>query len=466
MLLFALFALVDLAKQRRSAVVTAAAVLIAIGASSWLLRPLWIDSMSGQLLTACELAGFLVLIAIGLPIAFVLLLVSTLYLGISGVAEPTLLVRQMNEGISRVVLLAIPMFILAGLIMARGGPGERISQFVGLLLGHFRGGPLQAIIVSMFLFSGLSGSKSADIVAVGTTMTGAAHNRGYTRGDIAATLNAAAVMGETIPPSIAMLLLGSITSVSVATLVLGACLMLVTYLGARAKGMERTVRPSLNAVVRQSLSAIPALLLPVILSVGLRLGLASPTEISAYAVIYGFLVSAFWYRGLSSRDLFAVAKDTSAMTGMILCVVAASTTLSWSLSVQQVSQSIADAVVSTASSQWEFMLLTIATLIVLGAFLEGAPALIIFAPLLMPVATRLGINPVHYAVVLIIAMGYGAHAPPIGVGLYVACLVAKARIEETVKPLLPYLLILLAGLILIALVPSLSLALPALFGKH
>ena len=468
MLIIAAFAAVKLlARPRRTALVAGAIALVAIVA---LLAP----AAFGVVLpdpggVALCLILLLVLLAIGVPVGFGLATVAFLFGYVTGSVPPSAAPSTMLESINNPILLAIPFFIFAGLIMTAGGLSRPLSDLVGMLVGRIPGGLLHVVVVTMYLFSGLSGSKLADVAAVGSSMKDVLRRNGYPPEETAAVLAASASMGETVPPSIAMIVLGSITSLSIGALfaagiipaaVIALCLMAIIYVRARrSRDRRRDVQRSLLEGLRVLLRAVPALLVPVILVGGIVTGVATPTEVSTFAVIYGLLV-ALLYRMLSGRGLWELASEAAASSGMILFITAMASAFSWTLAIAQVPQAIAAALSALPGGGWVFLLGSAAAIVVMGALLEGLPALLIFGPLLVPVAAKVGVDPLQFGIVLIVAMGVGAFLPPIGIGAYVACSVAGADLTKMIRAAVPYLVALGVGIVLIALVPEISLWLP------
>jgi tripartite ATP-independent transporter DctM subunit len=368
----------------------------------------------------------------------------------------------------------VPFFILAGLVMERGGISIRLVRFIHALVGHLQGGLLQVTVASMYVVSGLSGSKPADVAAVGTVMRDELSER-HGAAEGAAVLAAAAVMGETVPPSIAMLIVGSITSVSVGAMFIGGlvpaaimaiCLMILIYVRARASGTLRTPRASGYVMARAGLGAILPLLMPGTLLAGILFGVATPTEIAALAVVYGLLLSGLLYREMNFNSFIRIAADTAALTGVLLFIFAAASSFSWTLTVAYLPQRLVSLLQSVGDSQAIFMICSIVLLILVGVLLEGLPSLNVLAPLLIPIAGKLGLSELHYALVLIIAMGIGGFMPFAGVGFYVCCAVMRCDIETASRAMLPYLVMLIAGLLIVAFVPWFTLALPHYFGFH
>ena len=292
-------------------------------------------------------------------------------------------------------------------------------------------------------------------------------------GEGAAVLAASAIMGETVPPSIAMLIVGSITSVSVGAMFIGGlmpaavmalCLMILIYARARRAGITRTPRAPLRAMVEAGLGAVLPLMMPAILLGGILLGIATPTEIAAFAVLYGLALAMGLYREMSLRAFVRTALDTAALTGVLLFIFAAASGFSWTLTVAYLPQRLVEVLHAIGGSTSIFILGSIVLLILVGVLLEGLPSLNVVAPLLIPIAGKLGLSEMHYALVLIIAMGIGGFMPLAGVGFYVCCAIMRCDIEQASRATLPYLIVVLAGLLLVAFVPWFALALPKYFG--
>ena len=455
----------------KAALPTLAAFVLAAGAAAatcgqWL--PVFGDD--GPIIAALVL--FVVAILAGVPVGFVLLLATSVYLWSSGAASLMVLPQNMVNGTGNYILLAIPFFILAGLVMERGGVSLRLIKFIHALVGHLRGGLLQVTVVSMYVISGLSGSKPADVAAVGTVMRDELRER-HGAAEGAAVLASAAIMGETVPPSVAMLIVGSITNVSVAAMFIGGiipaaviavCLAALIFVRARRAGAPKLPRAPLEFVVRAGLGAVLPILMPGFLLGGILSGLATPTEVAALAVVYGLFLAMVVYREMGLDEFVRTIGDTASLTGLLLFIFAAASAFSWTLTVAYVPQRLVDLIGSTGNSAPIFLIGSIALLIFVGVLLEGLPSLNVLAPLLLPIAGKVGLSELHYALVLIIAMGVGGFMPLAGVGFYVCCAVMRCDIEAASRAMLPYLAVVLVGLLIIAFVPWFVLFLPNYFG--
>jgi tripartite ATP-independent transporter DctM subunit len=472
MALFAFYALNNLyRKDRPTAWSVTIAFVVALAAAAFT-RDLWLPILGGDAAIIVALSLFFVAIFAGVPVGFVLLLATATYLWASDAASFVVLPQNMVNGTGNFILLAIPFFILAGLIMERGGISARLVNFIQTLVGHWRGGLLQVTVASMYVVSGLSGSKPADVAAVGTVMRDQLRDR-HGAAEGAAALAASAIMGETVPPSIAMLIVGSITSVSVGAMFIGGlipaavmafCLMTLIYVRARLAGTSRVPRAPFRTMVLAGLNAILPLLMPTMLLGGILFGIATPTEVAAFAVLYGLALAMLLYREMSPGEFMRTVLDTAALTGVLLFIFAAASGFSWTLTIAYLPQRLVALLHSFGASTEVFMLGSIVLLILTGVLLEGLPSLNVVAPLLIPIAGKLGLSEMHYALVLIIAMGIGGFMPLAGVGFYVCCAIMRCDVEPASRAMLPYLIVILVGLLIVAFVPWFALALPRYFG--
>ena len=421
------------------------------------------------------LLGFVFTLAGGLPIGFALALAALIFIWVEGNLPGVIFAQQMARGIDNFVLLAIPFFILVGYLMEANGMSVRLIELLQRLVGRMRGGLNVVMVTAMVLFSGISGSKMADVAAVGAVLIPASRKSGQNPGATVALLAASAVMAETIPPCINLIILGFVANLSIGGLfaagllpaaLMAAALIVVSILFGKPSIAAAPPPLARAAMARMWLGAGVSLGLIAMIFIGFKSGFATATEISAFASLYAIVVGSVMFRELSPAAAWRSFIHAAARSGLVLFIVAAAQALAFVLTLQQVPHAVAEFMVglSHESGTWLFMLLSIGILIVMGSVLEGAAALIIFGPLLVPVAAKLGIAPLHYGVVLVIAMGIGLFAPPLGLGLYGACLIGKVPVEATVRPMLGYLGLLLACLLVIAFVPDISTFLPKLMG--
>lgn len=470
--LLATYALRLLAVESRRSVLASGVVTLGVTGLLAATTSLWEPLIGGAAL-APVLVLFVILTAGGVPVGFVLGAGTLVYIFITASSTLIVIPTAMLAGTGQFVLLAIPFFIFAGLVMDRGGVSSRLIDFVAMLLRRIPGGLMHVMIVSMYLFSGISGSKGADIAAVGSVMSRKLRDNGYDAGEGVAVLVASAAMGETVPPSIAMILLGSITTLSVGSLFIAGILpaaavavglMLTVFSRARRGKLGQLVEvPKSSSILKSTGRAFLPLMMPVILFYGILSGIATPTEVSTVAVLYGLILAMGIYRDVGLRELRELIQYSTMITGMVLFLIGTAAGFSYAVTVDQIPQNIANAMSHLPGGVPIFMIVTILVLIVMGAILEGLPALLIFGPILLPAATSLGINPLQYGIVMIMGMGVGAFAPPLGVGLYIACSVCDVKLEAAMKRMWWYELTLLVGVLVLAFVPAITLALPNLF---
>jgi len=419
--------------------------------------------------------AFIGCVAGGVPIGFALGFTSLVFIWVEGALPGVIFAQQMARGIDNFVLLAIPFFILVGYLMEANGMSVRLIALLERLVGRVRGGLNVVMVLSMVIFSGISGSKMADVAAVGSVLIPAARRQRQNPGGAVALLAASAVMAETIPPCINLIILGFVANLSIGGLFMAgllpaglmalALIVVAVVFGAEARLSTPDNAPKKPLAELWSGAAVTLGLLVVIFG-GFRSGIATATEISAFAAFYALTIGGLAFRELGPRAITRAFVNSATRAGLVLFIVAAAQSLSFILTLQQIPQALAELMIAVTrgSAGWLFLPLSILILIVMGSILEGAAALIIFAPLLLPVAADVGVNGLHFGVVLVIAMGIGLFAPPLGLGLYGACLIGEVPIEATVKPMLGYLGLLLACLLVIAFTPSLTLWLPHLLG--
>ncbi len=405
-------------------------------------------------------------VAIGIPIAFAFGVGTLSYLAITTHVPLSTVVGRMDEGVSNLVLLAVPLFIFLGLLMETAGIARRLVEALASLVGHLRGGLSIVLVAAMYLVSGISGSKIADMAAVAPVLFPDMERRGQKRTEMIALLATSGAMAETIPPSLVLIIIGSVTGVSIAALftagllpavVCSIFLIAVALINAKRENVTLAQRATPAAIGRAFLVAVPGLLLPLLIRYFVVAGIATATEVSVVGIIYTLLVGVLIYREFKWRQLYPTLVDTVALAGAILLIIATATAMGWALTQSGFAQQLADILSRAPGGKAGIMLLSIVLFIVLGSVLEGIPAMVLFGPLLFPVAQAAGINEVHYAIVAVLAMGVGLFSPPLGVGFFGACAIGKAEPERAVKPMLPYLGALIVALLIIAYVPWISL---------
>jgi tripartite ATP-independent transporter DctM subunit len=419
-------------------------------------------------------AGFVGSLALGVPIGFVLAFSSLLYF-LSDPSLPMLVyAQQVMAGSDHFVLLAIPFFVLAGLLMESNGMSSRLIELLLRIFGRVRGGLGLITITATAFFSGVSGSKLADIAAVGGIVMPAVQRTRQDPNEAAGLLASTAIMAETIPPCINMIIMGFVANISIAGLFMAGLVpaaVMALALAVLAVIFGRKINPDEAFASRTPLlkllgGALVAVIMVAMIGKGVTSGVATSTEVSAFAVIYALVVGSLAFRELSVKSLARLFVRSASMAGSILFIVAAASSLSFALTIEQIPQLVSGSMIAFAHQYGSvmFILLSVLMMIVFGAVLEGAPALIIFGPLLTPIAQQLGISPLHFGTVMVIAMGLGLFAPPIGLGLFATCALTGTQVKDVARPMMKYLAVLLATLVVLVLVPSFSLWLPNRLG--
>jgi tripartite ATP-independent transporter DctM subunit len=403
-------------------------------------------------------------VLVGVPIAFCFALATVAFLLCTTTTPLAVVSGRMDEGMSSLILLAVPLFILLGHLVEMTGMAKAMVDFLASLLGHVRGGLNYVLLGAMLLVSGISGAKTADMAAVAPVLLPEMKRRGNDEGELISLLASSGAMAETIPPSLVLITIGSVAGISISALFTGGVLpgvvlaillaMLARYRSAEiAHGLKRA---PMRVVGRTLLIALPALALPVLIRTAVVEGVATATEVSTIGIAYAIVAGLFIYRRFDWRRLYPMLVDTAALSGAILFIIGTATGMSWALTQSGFSHGLAHFMTSVPGGQYGFLLVSIAAFVVLGSVLEGIPAMVLFAPLLFPVAKAIGVHEVHYAMVIILAMGIGLFAPPFGLGYYAACTIGRAHPDVAVRRIWPYLGVLLAGLLLVAFVPWFS----------
>lgn len=414
-----------------------------------------------------------VLFALGIPVTFALGLASLAMLALQDVPMVAV-AQQMYGGVDSFPLMAVPFFILAGELMTGGGISRRLVGLAHALVGHVNGGLAHVCTVSSMFFAGVSGSGIADTAAVGALTIPAMTEKGYGR-PFAASLSACAgSIGPVIPPSIPMVVFGVIGGVSVAKLFMGGAipgvlmglsLMVFTHVISKRRGYTGTGRFSWRAVAGAARDAALALVMPVIIVGGIMSGLFTATESGVVAVVYALLVGRFVYRELRWRDIGRHFVEAAVVSGTILMVISTASLFTWLVTNEQVPQQVSAYLIGLTRNPWLMLALINVLLLVVGTFIDTLSALIIFSPLFLPVTQQLGINPVHFGVVVVVNLTIGMCTPPLGVCLFVASGIAKVSLREMLADLWPMLIALIIVLAIVTYVPQSVLLLPNLLVK-
>ena len=425
-------------------------------------------------MTAPLLIAFLILLLIATPVSFAMGLAAVIAIVWQGKSPLNTVVTQMVSGMDSFPLMAIPFFILAGELMERAGISERLVNLAKALVGHIRGGLGMVVILGEYLFSGISGSTAADVSAIGSLLIAPMERAGYSKGEAVAIISAATAMGILVPPCIFMIVLASMTNQSIGAMFVAGFLPAVIialgligfiYWQARKLNIPREPRASLRHLLRAVGDGVIAMVMPGIIFGSIFGGITTVTEAAVIAVLYSAFVGLVVYRRFSLAKLPEILLASTINSAMIMFLVGAATLFSWILTIERVPQAVAQFVKSISSAPWLFLAVSNFIFILFGAILEGLPALIVFVPVMYPIAMQLGIDPLHYGILIIASIGIGVFLPPIGVGLFIACAIARLNIVESAKYMAPYFIMLALGLLVVTYVPWFTLILPHMFLK-
>jgi len=463
--LMALFAFLRLARSGDVKIVLSAVLSVALlMAVFWLAQP-WLRPLGNinLIIFFVGVAGFCVFT--GVPIAFGFGLAIFGYLALTTRTPLMVLVGRMDEGMSHLILLSVPLFVFLGLLIEMTGMARAMVAFLASLLGHIRGGLHYVLVGAMYLVSGISGSKAADMAAVAPVLFPEMKARGAKPGDLVALLAATGAQTETIPPSLVLITIGSVTGVSISALFTGGLLpgvVLAITLSAlvwwryRSEDLSHVKRARGSEIARSFVIALPALALPFVIRAAVVEGVATATEVSTIGIVYGLVIGLVVYRQFDWRRLMPMLVETACLSGAILMIIGTATGMAWGLTQSGFSRALAAAMTGLPGGSAAFIAVSIVAFTVLGSVLEGIPAIVLFGPLLFPIARAVGVHEVHYAMIIILAMGIGLFAPPFGVGYYAACAIGRVDPAEGIRPIWGYLLALLVGLIVVAIFPWIS----------
>jgi tripartite ATP-independent transporter DctM subunit len=463
--LMALFALLRLARVSDFKLLAAAVISVAVLIGLfWLAQP-WFRPLGNLNLVIffVGVAGFCVFA--GVPIAFGFGLAIFGYLALTTHTPLMVLVGRMDEGMSHLILLSVPLFVFLGLLIEMTGMARAMVAFLASLLGHVRGGLHYVLVGAMYLVSGISGAKAADMAAVAPVLFPEMKARGARPGDLVALLAATGAQTETIPPSLVLITIGSVTGVSISALftggllpgvVLAITLSTLVWWRYRKEDLSHVRRASLGEAGKAFIVALPALALPFVIRAAVVEGVATATEVSTIGIVYGFVVGLLVYRRFDWRRLLPMLIETASLSGAILLIIGSATGMAWGLTQSGFSRALAAAMTGLPGGAASFIAVSIVAFTILGSVLEGIPAIVLFGPLLFPIARAVGVHEVHYAMIIILAMGIGLFAPPFGVGYYAACAIGRVDPAQGVRPIWGYMLALLLGLIVVAAVPWIS----------
>lgn len=415
--------------------------------------------------------SFVVMLLLTAPVAFAIGVSATIGLAIIDAAPLLIIPQRFFAGADSFVLLAIPLFILAGALMETGGISLRLVELARLLVGHVRGGLGMAVVVAEMFFSGISGSTVADVSAIGALMVPSLIRIGFKPDRAVAIISASSAMGILIPPCLIMVVIAQIAGISVGALflagfvpamVLALALMILIYVQARREGIGGIARATWSETGVAFRRAIVPLMMPVIVFGAILGGIADPTEAAVLAVAYAFVVGVFVYKEIQWSQLPKIFIDSAVISGIVIFMVGAASSFSWILAYEHVPERLAELMLMVSSSPMIFYILSMTIFTLLAAVLEGLPAIIICLPIFLPIAIKFGIDPLHYSIVVVAATGLGLFLPPIGIGLYIACSFANLSVDQTFRAMLPYTAVIAAGIVVLMIFPWLTLVVPRL----
>ncbi len=420
--------------------------------------------------------SFLILLSIGVPISYSIGISSllTMLISISSLPSVTTIAQRTATGIDSFALLAIPFFILAGQLMNSGGIARRLIDFAKVIVGRLPGGLAFVNILAAMFFGAISGSAVAAASAIGGFMTPVMEKEGYDKNFSAAVNITSATTGLIIPPS-NVLIVYSLASggVSIAALfiagyipgiILGLSLMLVAFIHAKRQNYKVNVEITFSDSIKKLLDAIPSLLLIVIVIGGIVAGYFTATEASAVAVLYAFILSVFIYKEIKLKDLPQILLSSASTTAIVMLLVGTSMAMSWVMAYENIPQNVAEALLALSSNKIVILIIINIILLFIGTFMDMTPAVLIFTPIFLPVVMQLGVDPIHFGIIMVMNLSVGLCTPPVGSVLFVGCSVANLPITKVIKPLIPMFIAMFVALLLVTYIPELSLFIPKFFG--
>ncbi|OGU34651.1 MAG: hypothetical protein A2068_03545 [Ignavibacteria bacterium GWB2_35_6b] len=420
--------------------------------------------------------SFAALLSVGVPISFSIGISSllTMLMSINTLPSLTTISQRMATGLDSFALLAIPFFILAGQLMNVGGIARRLINFAKILVGKLPGGLAFVNIMAAMLFGAISGSAVAAASAIGGFMTPVMKKEGYDEAFSAAVNITSATTGMIIPPS-NILIVYSLASggVSVAALflagyipgiLLGLSLMVVAFIYAKKHNYKVNYHVTLGEAVKTFFDAVPSLLLIIIVIGGIVAGYFTATEASAVAVLYAFVLAVFVYKEVKFKDLYNILLSSASTTAIVMLLIGTSMAMSWVMAYENIPQNVAQALISLSDNKIVILLIINVILLIVGTFMDMTPAVLIFTPIFLPVTTLLGVDPIHFGIIMTLNLSIGLCTPPVGSVLFVGCSVANLPISKVIKPLIPLFVAMAVTLMLVTYLPDLSLTIPHLFG--
>ncbi|MCI5044317.1 MAG: TRAP transporter large permease [Aquisalinus sp.] len=410
-----------------------------------------------------------VLLAIGVPVAFSLLLSSMAVFAMLGL-NPLVAVQRLSAGIDVFTLMAIPFFVFAGDLMTQTGIASRLIRVAEGLFGRVRGGLGHVNVGSSMMFGALSGSAVASVSAIGSTMIPIMEEKGYDRAFSVNVTSAAAILGFVIPPSHNMIIYAAASGISISIgdlfvagivpgLVCGAVLMITVSIIAAKRGYPKGTFPGFGSLLGAAITAIPGLMTAVIIVVGILGGVFTPTESAAIASVYTLIIGLLVYRTLGIRQFLDAVVNSAKTTSMIMLIIGSAAAFGWLLALLEAPLMMSDLILGITDSPVMILLMVLVCLLILGTFMDMAPLIIIVTPIFLPVVQAVGVDPVHFGIIMMLALGIGTITPPVGTVLFVASAVGKIRVEDTVKSMWPFYIALLICLLIVTYIPQVSLIL-------
>ncbi|CAM4354427.1 TRAP transporter large permease [Lacicoccus alkaliphilus] len=416
--------------------------------------------------------SFFLLMIIGVPIALSLGIASLLTMVFATDNSPTIIIQQAFTSLDSFPLMAIPLFILAGVLMSTGGISERLLNLANVLIGFVAGGLAMVTVLASMFFAAISGSGPATVAAIGSFMIPSMKENNYGSGFAAAITASAGSIGVLIPPSIPFVMYGVVGTVSIGSmflagiipgLILGLALMVISYINAKKNGIEGTgVMPTFKDVLKALNEAKFALLVPVIILGGIYAGLFSPTESAAVASVYALFIGVFIYKELTWKSVYQSFSSAALTNAATVIIIGFSVSFAYLMTRERIPTIVADFIVSLSENPLVIMLIINIFLLIVGMFIDTISAIVILTPILLPVVTNIGLDPIHFGVILVMNLAIGFVTPPLGVNLFVASNVGKVAFEKIAKGMIPILIVMLIALMIVTYFPPLSTWIPSL----